>query len=146
MVNKRYTSSWYDSEAGDDDARSNRSQLPPLPNHRLEPAIFQEERDIASGRPATARSLSVSVSNHPDDDSDGPQYPTGFALVILIVALCLSMFLIALDQTILATAIPRITDQFNTVADIGWYGSVTIHFALGRICHATHLPSPRRTF
>jgi hypothetical protein len=43
------------------------------------------------------------------------------------------MFLIALDQTILATAIPKITDQFDTVADVGWYGSVTIHFELGRM-------------
>jgi hypothetical protein len=31
----------------------------------------------------------------------------------------------ALDNTILATAIPRITDQFNSLADVGWYGSGT---------------------
>jgi MFS family permease len=29
----------------------------------------------------------------------------------------------ALDNTIIATAIPRITDQFNSLNDIGWYGS-----------------------
>jgi MFS family permease len=29
----------------------------------------------------------------------------------------------ALDNTILATAVPRITDQFNALDDIGWYGS-----------------------
>ncbi|KAK3308330.1 uncharacterized protein B0T15DRAFT_372189, partial [Chaetomium strumarium] len=32
-------------------------------------------------------------------------------------------FLISLDTTIVSTAIPRITDEFHTVADIGWYGS-----------------------
>ena len=26
-------------------------------------------------------------------------------------------------QTIVATAIPRITDDFNSIADVGWYGS-----------------------
>lgn len=34
-----------------------------------------------------------------------------------------SMFLVALDRTIIATAVPRITDDFNSQGDIGWYGS-----------------------
>ena len=50
-------------------------------------------------------------------------YPTGFKLVTLIIALCLAVFLVALDQTIIATAIPKITDHFNSISDIGWYGS-----------------------
>ncbi|KAF3767728.1 major facilitator superfamily MFS-1, partial [Cryphonectria parasitica EP155] len=33
------------------------------------------------------------------------------------------MFLVALDRTIVATAIPRITDDFHSLGDIGWYGS-----------------------
>jgi hypothetical protein len=52
-------------------------------------------------------------------------YPTGIKLVVIITALCLAVFLVALDQTIIATAIPRITDHFNSVQDIGWYGSVS---------------------
>jgi hypothetical protein len=52
-------------------------------------------------------------------------YPTGFKLYAIILALCLAIFLVALDQTIIATAIPRITDRFNSVLDIGWYGSVS---------------------
>ena len=50
-------------------------------------------------------------------------YPTGLKLVTLIIALCLAVFLVALDQTIIATAIPKITDRFNSISDIGWYGS-----------------------
>lgn len=38
-------------------------------------------------------------------------------------SLYISIFLIALDKTILATAVPRITDAFNSLSDIGWYGS-----------------------
>lgn len=29
------------------------------------------------------------------------------------------------DQTIVANAIPKITDEFSSVSDIGWYGSGT---------------------
>ena len=51
-------------------------------------------------------------------------YPTGIKLLAITIALCLAVFLVALDQTIIATAIPRITDEFDSVQDIGWYGSV----------------------
>ncbi len=51
-------------------------------------------------------------------------YPTGLVLTAIVLALCLAVFLIALDQTIIATAIPRITDRFQSVKDIGWYGAV----------------------
>lgn len=54
---------------------------------------------------------------------DLTKYPHGFKLVTLIIALCLAVFLVALDQTIIATAIPKITDRFNSISDIGWYGS-----------------------
>lgn len=50
-------------------------------------------------------------------------YPKGLKLIALIIALCLAVFLVALDQTIIATAIPKITDRFHSVSDIGWYGS-----------------------
>lgn len=33
------------------------------------------------------------------------------------------MFLVALDRTIIGTAIPAITNEFHSVGDIGWYGS-----------------------
>jgi hypothetical protein len=57
------------------------------------------------------------------ENEHNPDYPTGFKLVTLIIALCLAVFLVALDQTIIATAIPKITDHFNSINDIGWYGS-----------------------
>ncbi|KAJ7200968.1 major facilitator superfamily domain-containing protein [Mycena rebaudengoi] len=50
-------------------------------------------------------------------------FPHGIKLVLLTVALCLSVFLVALDDTIIATAIPKITDQFQSLDDVGWYGS-----------------------
>ena len=50
-------------------------------------------------------------------------YPSGLKLTIIIVGLCLAVFLVALDNTIIATAIPRITDAFHALDDVGWYGS-----------------------
>ncbi|KAK4156844.1 major facilitator superfamily domain-containing protein [Chaetomidium leptoderma] len=35
----------------------------------------------------------------------------------------LALFLVALDRTIIATAVPRISDEFHALGDIGWYGS-----------------------
>ncbi|KAJ7476934.1 MFS transporter [Mycena galericulata] len=52
-----------------------------------------------------------------------PEYPTGVRLALLTFALMISVFLVALDNTIIATAIPKITDHFKSLADVGWYGS-----------------------
>ncbi|KAJ7119193.1 putative efflux pump antibiotic resistance protein [Mycena crocata] len=57
-------------------------------------------------------------------ESEEPvEYPTGLKLALISLAMGLSMFLVALDSTILAVAIPKITDQFHSLDDIGWYGS-----------------------
>lgn len=51
------------------------------------------------------------------------EYPAAWKLIAITIALCLCVFCVALDNTIIATAIPRITDQFNALDDVGWYGS-----------------------
>ena len=50
-------------------------------------------------------------------------YSHYITLTFIIVALILSIFLVALDMTIVATAIPRITDEFHSLDQLGWYGS-----------------------
>lgn len=73
--------------------------------------------------------LSSTSERKPSTDVAGPEpddlveYPSGIKLAIISIALCLSVFLVALDNTIIATAIPKITDHFNSIGDIGWYGS-----------------------
>ncbi|CAD6440315.1 f72fe993-4980-4da0-8abe-6078e8183b03 [Sclerotinia trifoliorum] len=54
---------------------------------------------------------------------DGLEYPKALAMVMIVVALSLSIFLVSLDMTIVATAIPKITDQFHGLDLVGWYGS-----------------------
>ncbi|KAF7616252.1 putative efflux pump antibiotic resistance protein [Aspergillus flavus] len=43
--------------------------------------------------------------------------------LLITIGLCLSIFCVSLDQTVLATAIPRITDEFQSLKNVGWYGS-----------------------
>ncbi|KAF2003436.1 MFS general substrate transporter [Amniculicola lignicola CBS 123094] len=58
-----------------------------------------------------------------EEEDDGFEYPTAWKLTAITIALCLSVFCMALDNTIIATAIPKITDQFKALNDVGWYGS-----------------------
>ena len=51
------------------------------------------------------RTPSVAASE-PEDES---KYPKGLPLTFLTLGLCLTTFVVALDNTIIATAIPRIT-------------------------------------
>ncbi|KAL2870692.1 MDR family MFS transporter [Aspergillus lucknowensis] len=52
-----------------------------------------------------------------------PQYPGKMKLVGIVVGLNLAMFLVGLDNTILSSAIPKITDRFHALGDVGWYAS-----------------------
>ncbi|CAK7228026.1 hypothetical protein SCUCBS95973_006743 [Sporothrix curviconia] len=42
---------------------------------------------------------------------------------MILLSNFLALFLVALDRTIVATAVPRITDDFHSLGDIGWYAS-----------------------
>ena len=50
-------------------------------------------------------------------------YPSGTRLIFIIMGLLLSMFLGALDSTILAQAIPSITVSFKGLSNIAWYST-----------------------
>ncbi|KAF7297069.1 DHA14-like major facilitator [Mycena indigotica] len=63
------------------------------------------------------------VTESTKSEGDEIEYPTGIRLALLTLALCLSVFLVALDNTIIAVAIPQITNQFHSLDDVGWYGS-----------------------
>lgn len=70
---------------------------------------------------------SPDVDNRSDDASNEPEdvdYTlSGAKLNIIIFGLGLAVFLMALDMSILVTAIPLITEKFQSTADIGWYMS-----------------------
>ncbi|KAJ5996949.1 hypothetical protein N7499_006736 [Penicillium canescens] len=71
-------------------------------------------------QPNNASIANEKPSEVKEDDS---QFPTGIRLAIIIVSILFAMFLVALDRTIIATAVPRIANQFNALDDISWYAS-----------------------
>ena len=58
-----------------------------------------------------------------DEQNDDSKYPGGVTLAVLTFGLCMATFVVALDNTIIATAIPKITTVFDSLNDVGWYGS-----------------------
>lgn len=87
------------------DSASSEMQLLPHPAVRLA-GIREDEKAIQS-----------------DAEEDETIYPSALPLTLTVIGICLSVFLISLDRNIITTAIPRITEQFHSYEDIGWYGS-----------------------
>ncbi|KUI53575.1 Putative HC-toxin efflux carrier TOXA [Cytospora mali] len=78
-----------------------------------------QHRELA----AAQAPVSSPLQRQDEDDDNEVVYPKGATRVLIIASLCLSVFLVALDQTIIAPALGAITAQFSSVKDIGWYGS-----------------------
>ena len=56
-------------------------------------------------------------------DEDEVVYPSGLRLTFLTMGIMAVVLMVALDNYILATAIPRISTQFKSLNAIGWYAS-----------------------
>ncbi|KAF2474665.1 MFS general substrate transporter [Lindgomyces ingoldianus] len=108
----------------------------------VEPSFLdsKEKETVESVMPSTAPSMrekspevqgeateNEKASEHKPEGSTSEEedfeYPKAWKLAIITIALCLSVFCMALVHTIIATAIPKITDQFKALNDVGWYGS-----------------------
>lgn len=89
-----------------------------------------EMRPIAGAAPDDRRddverhSPPTSGDTVPGQTISNPQYPSGVKFWLALASVCLGIFLITLDSTIMATAIPYITDEFKSLDDVGWYGSI----------------------
>ncbi len=87
--------------------------------------------DVGAGSRSSPTIPLSNIANNEEEDenlrpeeSDEDEYlVTKTRLALITVALFLTVFLTALDQTIIATAIPKITDEFKALDDIAWYGS-----------------------
>jgi hypothetical protein len=85
------------------------------------PKVEGEAASTTDGQ--NAATVTEAEDKKAEIDDEDVEYPHGAKLWVILAALCLAVFLVALDQTIIATAIPKITDHFNSIQDIGWYGS-----------------------
>ncbi|OTA98358.1 hypothetical protein M426DRAFT_113543 [Hypoxylon sp. CI-4A] len=63
-------------------------------------------------------------AENPGDGSNEEQGEVqGVRLVLINASLWLCTLLVGLDFTLIATAIPYITSEFNSIQDVGWYGA-----------------------
>lgn len=96
-----------------------------------------------SSHESTSLDLDIEKSSQPvtlahDESDDESGYLSGLKLGLVMLGLCLAVLLVGLvcnspqlvslthrkqDNSILATAIPTITTKFNSLDDVGWYGS-----------------------
>ncbi|KAI9656215.1 MAG: hypothetical protein M1821_004878 [Bathelium mastoideum] len=57
------------------------------------------------------------------DEEASAQRPSGPQLGFIVTSVAMAVFLTGIDQTIVATAIPKITDEFHGLAQVSWYGA-----------------------
>ncbi|PVH79217.1 MFS general substrate transporter [Cadophora sp. DSE1049] len=62
-------------------------------------------------------------TNEEEEEEEKEVYPPWKRVAVIMAALYCTMFIVALDRTILGTAIPEITDEFHSINDVGWYAS-----------------------
>ncbi|KAI1108249.1 hypothetical protein F5Y14DRAFT_457221 [Nemania sp. NC0429] len=64
-----------------------------------------------------------------DEDAESPmrkeelEYPTGIRFCLLAGVSILGAFLISLDQTIVGTAIPKISSELGGLSDVPWHSA-----------------------
>ncbi|KAK9349974.1 putative MFS general substrate transporter [Lipomyces doorenjongii] len=91
----------------------------PTPDRSLEPKRSHEPAGTIPIPPDLE-----AVKNEDIDESDADDgHLTGLKLMLVLASVTLVVFLMLLDMSIIVTAIPRITSQFHSLPDVGWYGS-----------------------
>ncbi|KAI0808622.1 major facilitator superfamily domain-containing protein [Xylaria sp. FL0064] len=97
---------------------------PPKSESFLDNTLLPQLSHTSTLAPPTEHSRSSTPDPVPGPEATLSTYPSGYALWLVIAALVSSIFLISLDMTIVATAIPSITNEFGGIQDQSWYGSV----------------------
>lgn len=72
--------------------------------------------------------VEAKLPRSPETDNDNKEttnneVTNNLQLCLLIASLFCGTFVMALDATIIGTAVPSITTEFNSLDDIAWYGS-----------------------
>jgi MFS family permease len=93
------------------------------PSHTAEPGADAKYASSTDDASDANKSQEAAAKEGEDDEEDEAAYPTGTGLLFLCIALVVSVFIVALSNTIIATAVPTITSAFNSYKDIGWYSA-----------------------
>lgn len=100
--------------------RSQTSFVSAVSEQAVRAGVQDESRETADAEKLAPPPGSPGAPGPPDNDLFKPR-----SVRFWLTLLCnfLALFLVALDRTIIATAVPRISDEFQALGDIGWYGS-----------------------
>jgi MFS transporter, DHA2 family, glioxin efflux transporter len=104
-------------------ASNSSSDLSKIPTHDPEKDGVDIEKDAIEPRVSAKEEEKMDQLTRELSRIGTADYPTALPLTLIVIALVLSIFLVALDMTIVATAIPAITDEFHSLDQVGWYGS-----------------------
>lgn len=104
-------------------ASNSSSDLSKIPTHEPEKDAVDIEKDAVEPRASAKEEEKMDELTRELSRIGTSDYPTALPLTLIVIALVLSIFLVALDMTIVATAIPKITDEFHSLDQVGWYGS-----------------------
>lgn len=90
-------------------------------------------REAHSSEDEPKRTGSAESNHDENEQATAPPYPSPAKTALIMVSLYISIFLVALDRTIMGPAIAAITNEFNSIDDIGWYGSAYMLTSAGFI-------------
>ncbi|KAJ2389638.1 hypothetical protein GGI23_005793, partial [Coemansia sp. RSA 2559] len=96
---------------------------------------------VSDEKKATSKDLESGEKDATKDQMDKAFVFKGKAMVGVMLALALSMFLAALDTTIVSTMLPKITEKFDSLSKMTWIissyvvASTALQPIYGKLCH-----------
>lgn len=76
--------------------------------------ISEKNDDLDTTAPVEPQEPAAAITTTPSGPPQPPTYPTGLKLLAVLGPAFIGVFLVSLDRTIVATATPRITDEFQS--------------------------------
>ena len=86
-------------------------------------SVHKESKAKAMDRHDQPVSSDTNKSQQNNEEDEGYTVHKPIALTVLTMGLTLTIFVVGLDDTIIAAAVPTITTTFHSLHDIGWYAS-----------------------
>lgn len=84
---------------------------------------LSDRQDAATGKGSSDHQSARTTAAAAAAEDDDAEYPQGVRFILIMLVVAFDVFLVALDQTIVSTAVPQVTNGFNSFSDVGWYGS-----------------------
>lgn len=74
-------------------------------------------------RPEDKKQVDVIMLDASRPQTIAGRYLTGWKFALVITSLVCGILLVAIDNTIIAVAVPKISIEFKALDDVGWYSS-----------------------